>query len=246
MARLVSFLLRASRGSSGGALSAAAGVGIVRRSCPIAVFRPQRCFTGEDASSEHALLRRSIHEDPRRPFGKVDSSSGTSWIVCWIVFLHEPSPTFAPNLPATHGAIPTCEGSKLSPYGGMRYVKPLASDMVWVIETSMHDQDDYDDDEFVATEKDLASDEAMWALYQQWCEYFCEERDPDEMVRRFPRFKETVLRVHEVNSSNLPYKLEINEYADMKILELTGKRRLTEEDFARYRAQGLVDESHLE
>lgn len=59
-------------------------------------------------------------------------------VQCWIVFLHEPSPTFAPNLPATHGAIPTCEGSKLSPYGGMRYVKPLASDMVWVIETSMH------------------------------------------------------------------------------------------------------------
>ncbi|CAO2045969.1 unnamed protein product [Urochloa humidicola] len=102
------------------------------------------------------------------------------------------------------------------------------------------------EDEFVATEEDMASSEAMWALYERWCEHFKEERDRDEMVRLFPKFEETVRQVHEVNNSNLPYKLEISQYADMKILERANMCRLTEEDFAVYKAQGLVDESHLE
>jgi len=99
-------------------------------------------------------------------------------------------------------------------------------------------------DEFVATEKDMESSEAMWALYVRWCEYFKEKRDHDEMVRLFPNFQKTVRRVHEVKNSNLPYRLEISEYADMKALEHT--KRLTDEDFERYKAQGLLDESHLE
>ncbi|CAO2038204.1 unnamed protein product, partial [Urochloa humidicola] len=102
------------------------------------------------------------------------------------------------------------------------------------------------EDEFIATEEDMASFEAMWALYERWCEHFKEERDHDEMVRLFPKFEETVRQVHEVNNSNLPYRLEISKYADMKILEHTNKCRLTEEHFAVYKAQGLVDESHLE
>nr|XP_034578903.1 uncharacterized protein LOC117842538 [Setaria viridis]TKW35363.1 hypothetical protein SEVIR_2G366100v2 [Setaria viridis] len=40
--------------------------------------------------------------------------------------------------------------------------------------------------EFVAQEKDMESDEAMWALYQRWCEHFKIERDHDDMIRRFP------------------------------------------------------------
>jgi hypothetical protein len=47
----------------------------------------------------------------------------------------------------------------------------------------------------VAEEKDLESDEALWALYERWCKYFNEERDRDEMARRFSKLKETVLRV---------------------------------------------------
>ncbi|OEL12746.1 hypothetical protein BAE44_0026235, partial [Dichanthelium oligosanthes] len=88
----------------------------------------------------------------------------------------------------------------------------------------------------------LASSEAMWALYERWREHFKQERDHEEMVRLFPRFKETVQRVHEVNNSNLPYKLQINKYTDGKLLDLITTFRITEEDIARYKAQGFLDD----
>jgi putative sterol carrier protein len=37
--------------------------------------------------------------------------------------------------------------------------------------------------EFVADEKDLESDEALWALYERWCKHFNQECDRDEMAR---------------------------------------------------------------
>lgn len=79
---------------------------------------------------------------------------------------------------------------------------------------------------FLATEKDMASSEAMWTLYERRCEHLKKTRDRGEMIRLFPNFEKTLRRGHEVNYSNLPYELEINEYADMKILELTNKCRL--------------------
>ncbi|CAD6255725.1 unnamed protein product [Miscanthus lutarioriparius] len=39
------------------------------------------------------------------------------------------------------------------------------------------------------TEKDFESDEAVWALYEQWCKLYNKERDRSEMARRFSRFK---------------------------------------------------------
>lgn len=74
--------------------------------------------------------------------------------------------------------------------------------------------------EFVAEEKDLESDEALWALYERWCKYFNEERDRDEMARRFSKFKKTVLRVQRNKKAGLPYTLEINYLADGKLIEL--------------------------
>ncbi|KAF8656675.1 hypothetical protein HU200_060537 [Digitaria exilis] len=73
--------------------------------------------------------------------------------------------------------------------------------------------------EFVAQEKDLESDEALWALYERWCKAFNQKRDPDEMVRRFKKFKDMVLLVHSTNNANLPYKLAINKFADGKLME---------------------------
>jgi len=72
----------------------------------------------------------------------------------------------------------------------------------------------------VAEEKDLESDEALWALYERWCKYFNEERDRDEMARRFSKLKETVLRVQRNKKAGLPYTLEINYLADGKLIEL--------------------------
>ena len=68
-------------------------------------------------------------------------------------------------------------------------------------------------------EDDLVSDEAMWSLYERWCKVFNQERDTDEMARRFKEFKENVLLVYRVNNSGLPYKLELNEFSDGKLTE---------------------------
>ncbi|CAL4996060.1 unnamed protein product [Urochloa decumbens] len=74
--------------------------------------------------------------------------------------------------------------------------------------------------EFVADEKDLESDEAIWALYERWCKAFNQERSPDEMACRFNVFKETVLSVDSTNKARLPYRFEINKFADGKKMEL--------------------------
>jgi hypothetical protein len=41
------------------------------------------------------------------------------------------------------------------------------------------------------TDKDMESDEATWALYEQWCKAFNKVRDRSEMARRFHMFKRT-------------------------------------------------------
>ncbi|CAO2164784.1 unnamed protein product [Urochloa humidicola] len=74
--------------------------------------------------------------------------------------------------------------------------------------------------EFEADEKDLESDEAIWALYERWCKAFNQERTPDEMACRFHRFKQTVLRVDSNKKACLPYTLEINKFADGKMIGL--------------------------
>ncbi|KAK3158173.1 hypothetical protein QOZ80_2AG0133800 [Eleusine coracana subsp. coracana] len=72
---------------------------------------------------------------------------------------------------------------------------------------------------FLATEKELESDEAMWALYDRWRKRYNQERDLDELSRRFNEFKKTAHYVHRINNSNLPYKLELNQFSDGKLAE---------------------------
>ncbi|CAO1940678.1 unnamed protein product [Urochloa humidicola] len=78
---------------------------------------------------------------------------------------------------------------------------------------------------FVADEKDLESDEALWAFYERWRKHYNLERDRDEMARRFDEFKRTVFDVHQVNNSNLPYKCEVNMFADGKLSEIYGLKK---------------------
>ncbi|CAL4953087.1 unnamed protein product [Urochloa decumbens] len=78
---------------------------------------------------------------------------------------------------------------------------------------------------FVADEKDLESDEALWAFYERWRKHYNLERDCDEMAYRFDEFKRTVFRVHRVNSSNLPYRSEVNMFADGKLSEIYGFKK---------------------
>lgn len=71
----------------------------------------------------------------------------------------------------------------------------------------------------MADDRDLESDEALWALYKRWCKELNQKRDHDEMVRRFPKFKETAIHVNRVNKANLPYKLWLSKFADGKLRE---------------------------
>ncbi|KAJ1290854.1 hypothetical protein BS78_02G274700 [Paspalum vaginatum] len=74
-------------------------------------------------------------------------------------------------------------------------------------------------DEFVAEDKDLESDQAMWALYERWCKAFNQPRDRDEMLCYFNEFKDAVRHVISSNKAGLPYTLGINKFADGKLMK---------------------------
>ncbi|CAN6331631.1 unnamed protein product [Urochloa humidicola] len=78
--------------------------------------------------------------------------------------------------------------------------------------------------ELVAQEKDLESDDALWALYERWCNFYNQKRDREEMASRFSKFKEMALLVHRTNNANLPYKLALNKFADGKLMEKRANR----------------------
>lgn len=72
------------------------------------------------------------------------------------------------------------------------------------------------------TEKDLASEESLRALYEQWRSHYTvssrpaavgsPEQDDD---RRFNVFKENVRYIHEANKMDRPFRLALNKFADM-------------------------------
>ncbi|XP_062110507.1 vignain-like [Humulus lupulus] len=64
-------------------------------------------------------------------------------------------------------------------------------------------------------EKDLASEESLWDLYERWRSHHTVSRDLEEKHQRFNVFKANVKHVHKVNQMNKPYKLKLNMYADM-------------------------------
>ncbi|KAG8365997.1 hypothetical protein BUALT_Bualt17G0030200 [Buddleja alternifolia] len=65
------------------------------------------------------------------------------------------------------------------------------------------------------TEKDLASDESLWDLYERWRSHHTVSRDLTEKRKRFNVFKANVQHVHTVNQMDRPYKLKLNKFADM-------------------------------
>ncbi|KAM0876343.1 hypothetical protein ACQ4PT_036224 [Festuca glaucescens] len=95
---------------------------------------------------------------------------------------------------------------------------------------------------FVAEDKDLESDEALWALYERWCKAFNQERDYNEMATRFSYFKDTVLLVHHTNKADLPYKLGISILADGKLGGLM-RPKVPFKNFVRRRPCSVVSET---
>nr|CAB3467557.1 unnamed protein product [Digitaria exilis] len=76
---------------------------------------------------------------------------------------------------------------------------------------------------FVVDDKDLESDEALWALYERWCKFWGEERSHEEMQRRFGKFKRSVLFVDHFNKKAIrdgnSCRLEVNMFSDEKLQE---------------------------
>ncbi|KAL3835629.1 hypothetical protein ACJIZ3_010365 [Penstemon smallii] len=65
------------------------------------------------------------------------------------------------------------------------------------------------------TEKDLASDESLWDLYEKWRSHHTISRDLTEKQKRFNVFKANVHHIHKVNQMDKPYKLKLNTFSDM-------------------------------
>ncbi|TYJ05992.1 hypothetical protein E1A91_A12G202200v1 [Gossypium mustelinum] len=64
-------------------------------------------------------------------------------------------------------------------------------------------------------EKDLASEESLWDLYERWRSHLMVSRSLDEKHKRFNVFKQNVKHVLHTNNDNKPYKLMLNKFADM-------------------------------
>lgn len=68
---------------------------------------------------------------------------------------------------------------------------------------------------FDFNEKDLASEETLWDLYQRWRSQHTVSRSIDDKHKRFNVFKANVMHVHNTNKMDKPYKLKLNKFADM-------------------------------
>ncbi|XP_010245279.1 PREDICTED: vignain-like [Nelumbo nucifera] len=64
-------------------------------------------------------------------------------------------------------------------------------------------------------EKELASEESLWDLYERWRSHYTVSRDLTEKKKRFNVFKENLKYIHEFNKKDHPYKLKLNKFADL-------------------------------
>lgn len=64
-------------------------------------------------------------------------------------------------------------------------------------------------------EKDLASEESLWDLYESWRSHHTVSRSLQEKHKRFNVFKQNAIHVHHTNKLDKPYKLKLNKFADM-------------------------------
>ncbi|CAO2207565.1 unnamed protein product [Urochloa humidicola] len=77
--------------------------------------------------------------------------------------------------------------------------------------------------------EDLASEDALWALYERWRGVHAVARDLGDKARRFNVFKENVRLIHDFNQRGEPYKLRLNRFGD-----------LTSDEFRRHYAGSRV------
>lgn len=68
---------------------------------------------------------------------------------------------------------------------------------------------------FDYNENDIASEENLWNLYERWRSYHRISRDLSDKNRRFNVFKANLEHVHKTNQMDKPYKLKLNQFADL-------------------------------
>ncbi|XP_030476319.2 vignain-like [Syzygium oleosum] len=64
-------------------------------------------------------------------------------------------------------------------------------------------------------ERDLASEDSLWDLYERWRSHHTVSRSLEDKQKRFNVFKQNVMHVYWVNLQDKPYKLKLNKFADM-------------------------------
>lgn len=75
-------------------------------------------------------------------------------------------------------------------------------------------------------EKDLESEESLWYLYKRWKSQYSVSMDGIDVVesdKRFNVFKENVRFINDFNKQVEPYKLSLNQFADMTNQEFRSK-----------------------
>ncbi|KAF7082391.1 hypothetical protein CFC21_086264 [Triticum aestivum] len=65
------------------------------------------------------------------------------------------------------------------------------------------------------TDRDLTSEESLWALYERWSGHHNVRRDLRDKAMRFSVFKENAHMIHKFNQGDAPYKLSLNLFGDM-------------------------------
>ena len=91
-------------------------------------------------------------------------------------------------------------------------------------------------------EKDMESDEALWALYHRGCKHHKVQRDHDDMVRRFDEYKycDHDHKVqHRVNNLGLDIRLGLNKNSDIPLSEkYSSTPMISDEAYERFKALG--------
>ncbi|KAK1294624.1 hypothetical protein QJS10_CPA16g00330 [Acorus calamus] len=64
-------------------------------------------------------------------------------------------------------------------------------------------------------EKDLASEESLWDLYERWRSHHTVSTNLRVKKERFNVFKENVRFIHEFNKGDEPFKLQLNQFGDL-------------------------------
>ena len=93
------------------------------------------------------------------------------------------------------------------------------------------------EDATIPTDKDLESDDAVWALYERWCEAVGKNRNYGEMIRRFKIFRYNAEVAHKWNTGvpSDPKKAAIcrRKRREVKLLLSKGKDVSHYEDWHR-------------